>query len=148
MAPGLDAAHAGAEGVLLADGSGDDGLKIHDDVAEEMLRQVGAVEADGLVRVVAVVVVPVEQRARCFRSECQRVHAQGPDDIHFTGAENQVLAHHAHNRAGHHAEVFFERGPALDRADRRLRLLHPLLDHPAQLRHLHQRRFGNLPVFT
>ena len=34
----LDAADAGAEGVVLADGAGDDFLKVHADILEEMFR--------------------------------------------------------------------------------------------------------------
>src|SRR5208282_553557 len=51
-------ADAGSERVFLADRAGDDFLKIHLYVFEEMLRQVAAVETDGLVRIASVVVVP------------------------------------------------------------------------------------------
>src|SRR5271167_169668 len=55
----FDAADAGTEGVVFADGAGDDFLKVHADILEKMFRQVAAVEADGLVGIVGVVVVPV-----------------------------------------------------------------------------------------
>src|ERR1700757_3008544 len=51
---GFHSSDASAEGVFLADGSGDDLLVVHLDVGEEVLWQVGAVEADGLVGIVAV----------------------------------------------------------------------------------------------
>src|SRR4051794_6914343 len=59
----LHTADAGAEGVLLTDGAGDDLLEVHADVLEEVLGQVAAVEADSLVRIAAVVVIPIEQCA-------------------------------------------------------------------------------------
>src|ERR1035441_2789042 len=60
----LYAAHAGAKRVELADGPGNDFLVVHLHVFEEMLGQIRAVEADTLVRMSTVVVVPVEQRRR------------------------------------------------------------------------------------
>jgi hypothetical protein len=102
-------------------------------------------EADRLVGIVAVVVVPVEQRAGRFRGQLQGVHADHAADIHFAGARHQVVAHHAHHRAGHHAEVLFERRPALHGADGPLRSRHPAVDHRAQLGHLHERRRERRP---
>src|SRR5579872_3876540 len=55
----LHAAHNGAERVVLANRSRDDFLEVHADVLEEMLGQVAAMKADGLVWIVAVVVIPV-----------------------------------------------------------------------------------------
>src|SRR5919204_341125 len=49
---GFDAPHAGAVSVLFAHGAGDNGLEIHAHVLEEVLGQVAAMEADGLIRVV------------------------------------------------------------------------------------------------
>src|SRR5690242_4948404 len=72
---GLDSAHAGAKSVFLADGTGDDLLKIHADILEEMLGKIAAMETNGLVRIVRVIVIPVEQRARSFGRQPQRVHA-------------------------------------------------------------------------
>src|SRR3569623_1342283 len=46
-----------AIGVLAADGPGDDRLIVHLRIVEEGAGQVAAMEADGLVRIVAVVVV-------------------------------------------------------------------------------------------
>ena len=139
--PGFDQAHAGAVSVFAAHGAGDDLLEIHLDGFEEMLGQIAAVEADGLIGIVAVVVVPIEQGAGSFGCELQRVHADDAGDIHFAGARHQVLAHHAHDGAGNDAEVFFERGPALDGADGAIGLRHPFIDDGAELGHLHQ-RFG------
>ena len=83
-----------------------------------MLRQIAAVEAHGLVRIVAVVVVPVEQRARRSRSQRQHVHAEHAAHIHLARARQQRIAHHAHDRARHDAEILFQRRPALHRTDR------------------------------
>ena len=65
-------------------------------------------------------------------------------DIPPPGAGKEIVAHHAHYGAGHHAEIFFERRPALNGADGAIGLLHPLLDDHAQLRHLDQRGYGNI----
>ncbi len=56
---GFNAPDAGAKGVFLAYGAGDDGLKIHHHFFEEMFRQIAAMETDCLVRIASVVVVPV-----------------------------------------------------------------------------------------
>src|ERR1700733_218250 len=53
----LDAAYAGTEGIVFADRAGDDLLEVHLDIFEEVFGQVGAVEADALVRMAVVVVV-------------------------------------------------------------------------------------------
>src|ERR1700722_6524863 len=63
---GFYAADDGAECVLFADSACDDLLKIHADVLKKMLRQVAAMEADGFIRIVAVIIVPVEQGAGSF----------------------------------------------------------------------------------
>src|ERR1035438_9485133 len=141
---GLHQALAGAVGVLAAHRAGDDLLEVHLDALEEVLRKIAAMEADGLVGIVAVVIVPVEQGAWRFAGQLQRVHADHAADIHLAGARHQVLAHHAHHRAGHHAKEFFERGPALYGADGDLRLLHPGIDHGAEFGHLHEGFDGNL----
>src|ERR1022692_407113 len=141
---GLHQALAGAVSVLAAHRAGDDLLEVHLDTLEEVLRQVAAMEAHGLVGIVAVVIVPVEQGARGFAGQLQGVHADHAADIHFAGARHQVLAHHAHHGAGHHAEEFLERGPALYGADGDFRLRHPGIDHGAELGHLHEGFEGNL----
>src|ERR1700722_1730856 len=51
--PRFYAAHDCAERILLADRSGDDLLEVHAHVLEKMLGQVAAMEAHGLVRIVA-----------------------------------------------------------------------------------------------
>ena len=53
----------GAKSVVFADSARNDRLEIHPNILEEMLRQIAAVEADGFVRIFAVIVVPVQQRA-------------------------------------------------------------------------------------
>src|ERR1039457_2019068 len=50
---GFHQALAGAVGVLAAHGAGDDLLEVHLDALEEVLRKVAAMEAAGLVRIVA-----------------------------------------------------------------------------------------------
>ncbi len=72
---GFHQALTGAVGVFAAHRAGDDLLEIHLHGLEEMLGQIAAVEADGLVGIVAVVVVPIEQRAGSLAGELQRVHA-------------------------------------------------------------------------
>src|ERR1700743_2146042 len=58
--PGLYPAVERSMGVLLADRPGDNLLKVHlHAFVEEMLRQVGAVEADSLIGIVSIVVVPI-----------------------------------------------------------------------------------------
>src|ERR1700722_3851481 len=58
----LDQTNTGSECVLLANRASDDFLEIHFHRAEEMFRQVRAVEADRLIRVRPIIIVPVEQR--------------------------------------------------------------------------------------
>src|ERR1700674_2405406 len=58
---GFNVPHAGAEGIFLANGACNDLLIVHLDITEEMLGQVATVEADRLIRIAAIVIVPVEQ---------------------------------------------------------------------------------------
>src|SRR3954451_25321298 len=81
----LHAPDHSAVGVLFADGARDDLLEVHADLLEEVLGQVAAMKADGLIGIVPVVVVPVEQSARCFRGERESVHTQRSADIDFAG---------------------------------------------------------------
>ena len=55
----------------------------------------------------------------------------------------QLVAHHAHDRARHHAEELLERRPALHGADGHVGLGHPAVDDGAELGHLEQRGVGN-----
>ena len=115
----LDPANAGAKGILLAHRARDDRLKVHHHIVEEVLGQIGAVEAHALVWIVAVIVIPVQQRARGLRCQGQGMHADAYPQMSTSQAlGNEVIAHHAHHRARHHAEVFFQRCPALHRAHR------------------------------
>src|SRR5712692_2172176 len=59
---GFHLADTGSKGIFLADRAGDDLLKIHANVFEEVLRQIAAVKANRLVRVIGVVVIPIQQR--------------------------------------------------------------------------------------
>ena len=67
-----------------------------------------------LIRVIGVIVVPVDQRARFAGRECQGIHADYAGDIGLASGWQQAVAAHAHQRAGHHPEVFLQRRPALD----------------------------------
>ena len=100
-------------------------------------------EADGLVRVRSVVVVPIEQGAWGFRSQPQRMHPHHAGNVHLAGARHQAVAHHAHDGTRHHAEVLLHGRPTLDRAHLKVVLPHPVLDHHPQPRHLAQRFGGN-----
>src|SRR6266498_3005868 len=60
--PWLDQADNGSKRILLANRAGNNFLKIHLERTEEMLRQVRAMEADCLIRIASVIVVPVKQR--------------------------------------------------------------------------------------
>src|SRR5882762_8812181 len=133
---GLDSAHAGTKGVFLAYRSSDDLLKIHAHILEKMLGQIAAVKTNGLVGIIRVVVIPVEQRAGSFGSQLQRMHAHYAGNINFASAGHALVAHHTHDRAGHDSEVFFERSPALNGADNHFGILHPAIDHGAQLGYL------------
>src|SRR5260370_31584933 len=83
---GFHAADASAEGVLLAYGSSNDGLKIHLHIFEEMLWQVAAMKANCLVWITAVIVVPVEERTWRPGGQLQGVHAEHTTHVHFAGA--------------------------------------------------------------
>ena len=93
-------------------------------------------EANGLVGVLAVIVVPIEQRARRLRRFRQRVHRDRPANVDLAGARHQIVAHHAHHGARHDAEILLHRRPALHGADLDLGLAHPVLDDEAELGHL------------
>src|SRR6266404_6036187 len=140
---GFDAAHASPESIFLPHRAGDDRLKIHLHVFKEMLRQIAAVKAHGLIGIAAVVVVPVKQSARRLRSQLQRMHTQHAADVDFARARDQRIAHHAHHGARHDAKIFLERSPALHRADLHLRALHPIIDYRAEFGHFEQRRLRN-----
>src|SRR5580693_9563330 len=57
---GLHLAHARSEGIVLSHRAGDDLLVIHAHFLEKVLGQIAAMEADGLVWILAVVIVPIE----------------------------------------------------------------------------------------
>src|SRR5438046_2661444 len=96
---GFDSSHAGAKGIFLAHRSGDDFLEIHADVLEKMLGKIAAVKTNSLVRIVGVVVIPVEQGAGSFGSQLQRVHSDHAGNVNFAGAGHALVPHHHHNRA-------------------------------------------------
>ena len=144
---GFDGAVERAVGVLLADGAGDDLLEVHlYAFVEEVLGEVGAVEADGLVGVVAVVVVPVEQGAGGLAGEGEGVHAEGAEDVDLAGGGDEVFAHHAHDGAGDDAEELLDGGPALDGGDGERAGLHPAVDDGAELGHLESAASGVSPM--
>lgn len=78
--------YARAERVFFTDCSGNDFLEVHAHILKEMLGEIAAVEADCLVGVVAVVIVPVEQRTGGFRGQPQGVHAKGAANVHLASA--------------------------------------------------------------
>lgn len=75
-----------AERVVFADRARDDFLEVHAHIPEKVLWQVAAVEAHGFVRIIRVIIIPVEQSAGGLRSELEGVHANHPSDIHLAGA--------------------------------------------------------------
>src|SRR5207302_9881236 len=103
--------------------------------------QVTAMEADALVRILAVIIIPVEQRAWRSRSECQSVHAQCATDVQFAGAGHEVVAHRAHDGARYDTKEFLQCRPALYGRNLHVARLHPSVDHSAQLSHLDERSF-------
>lgn len=58
---GFNAPHAGAEGIILANRARNDLLIVHLDITEEMFGQVATMEAHRLIRITAIVIIPVEQ---------------------------------------------------------------------------------------
>ena len=58
----LDQSHAGAESVFFAHGTGDDFLEIHFHGTEKVLGKIRAMEADRLIGISSVVVIPVQKR--------------------------------------------------------------------------------------
>ena len=135
---GSHTADASTLGVFLTDGARDDLLEIHAHLVKKVLRQVAAMEAHGFIRIVPVVVVPIEQRARRFGRELQGVHADHATDIDFARTRHQIIAHHTHHGTGDHAEEVLDRSPALDGADTAIGLDHPFVNHSSQLRHFQQ----------
>src|ERR1035437_8690499 len=98
---GLHRAVERAVGVLLANGARDDELIVHlHAFFEKMLRQVRAVEAHRLIWVLAVVVVPIEQRRGRLAGKRQRVHRERAKHVNLTRGWNEILAHHRHHGAG------------------------------------------------
>ena len=89
--------------------------------------------ADALVRLAAVVVVPVEQGGRRAGRERQRVHRDGAGDVDFAGARHQPFAQHAHRQAGGAAVVVLHAGPALNGAGVALVFLDPAIDGEREL---------------
>src|SRR5260370_19369369 len=72
---GLHSSYACAKRIFLAYCPGNDILEIHAHILDEMLGKIAAVETNGLVGVIRVVVIPVEQRAGSFGSQLKRMHA-------------------------------------------------------------------------
>ena len=125
---GLDEADAGAECVFFADGAGDDFLEVHFHGAEEVFGQIGAVEADCLVGIGSVIIVPVEEGRWRVGRELQGMHSEDAADVDLAGAGEEFVAHHAHDGAGDDAKIFFDGGPTLDGADGDFGCGHPVVD--------------------
>ena len=100
---------------------------------------------DRFVRVVAVIVVPVDDGAGCSGREGEDVHGDHPHHVRLAGAGQQIVGHHAHQRTGHHPEKFFHRRPTLNRGSRQLVGRHPIVHHGAELGHLQERCRRNAP---
>ena len=139
----LDESDARPKGVFFPYRASDDFLEVHLHGAEEGLGQVGAVKAHSLIRVRSVIIVPVEQSRGSAGSQPERMHAEHAADVDLAGARQQAIAHHAHDRARNHAQVLFDRGPTLHRADGYFSGRHPLIHDCAKLRHLQQSCFWN-----
>ena len=110
-----------------------------------MLRQVAAVEADGLVRVLPVIVVPVEQCTRGAGGQLQAYMAIVPQMSTSQALGSRLLLIMLITVQGTTPKYVFKGGPALNGTDSHLCLLHPSFDHGSQLRHLHE-RFAGTPL--
>src|SRR5215470_18802417 len=58
------ASHARSKSIFFANRPGNNFLKIHLHILEKVLGQIAAVKTDRFIRIVRIVVIPVEQRAR------------------------------------------------------------------------------------
>ncbi len=96
-------------------------------------------EKETLVRLIVVVVVPIDQRSRHARSQRQRIHGGCAGDIHFARAGHEAFAHHAHHRADVDAVILLDRIPALQRSGVDGICVHPVVEDDGQLGH--QRQF-------
>jgi len=66
------------------------------------------VEAHRFVRIVGIIVVPNPAGALVCEASCKACIPITPRDVHFARAGEALVAHHAHDSAGDHAEIFFE----------------------------------------
>ena len=140
----FDLAGHGAVGVFLADRPRDNRLIIHRRLAAEKdLRQVAAMKHDPLVRVVAEIIVPIQQRARLPRRQRHRIHPDQPGNIGFARARLQRVAQHAHHRAGDDAEKFFHCRPALHRRADKFVIRDEFVQNDAEFRHFQQAFVAN-----
>ena len=71
-------------------------------------------EADGLIRVVSIIVVPIDNGCGIARGQHEGIHRGHAGDIDLARAGNELIAHHAHGEAGRAAVVLLNRGPALE----------------------------------
>ena len=132
----LQFAHDRAKRILLAHRPGDDLLEVHFEIFEEILGQVRAVEDHTLIRIVAVVVVPIDDGAGRAGGELQDVHADHADHVGLAGAGQEAVGHHAHQRARNDAKKFLHGRPALDGRTCQFARPHPLIHHHPKLGHL------------
>ena len=68
-----------------------------------------------LVGIAAEIIIPIQKRGRFPRRRLENVHPKQTRDVGLARAGQKIIRHHAHERAGHNAIEFLQRGPALDR---------------------------------
>jgi len=108
-----DISDDGSVGVIFSDGPGDDVLESHFGGSEEALGEIAAMEHDGAIGIVAVVVIPVEQGRGSTGGGLEDVHSDGAGDIDFAGSGDERVGEQAHDGARDDTVVFFHGGPAL-----------------------------------
>ena len=125
-----------AVGVFHAEDAAEDGGVGNFDVGQETLGPVAAVEEHALVVVVRVIIIPIHQRGGRAAGQLHGVHGEHTGHIHFAGAGQELVAHHAHERADVAAKVLLHGGPALDGGGVNGVGIHPVGEDDAELGHL------------
>ncbi len=125
---------ARAEALVRADG-GAQHVQVgnFDGLLEKALGEVGAVEADAAVAVVAPVVIPVQISRALAGGKAHGVHGDRAGDVQFAGAGHALVAHHAHGKAGGTAVIVLNGIPAFDRACHAVAGSDPVFQRQAQL---------------
>ena len=93
-------------------------------------------EQNGLVRLGAVVIVPVQKGAGRTTGQLKNVHPQQAGNINLARARNQRLAHYAHKSAGHYPKELLKRSPALYCGTVKFGFFYPLVHHVTKFCHL------------